>query len=61
LDKELYVGEGGPARYALDNASCKARDVAERVLAEESASTTQKGGGGGGERPPWWWSAATPS
>ena len=31
LDKQLYLGDGGPARYARDNAVCKAREVMMRI------------------------------
>ena len=34
LDKSLYAGDGGPARYARDNAVEKARAVAQRVAGE---------------------------
>ena len=40
LDKSLYCGEGGPARYAKDNACCKAREVMQRIAEEEGAPTT---------------------
>lgn len=35
LDKALYRGDGGPPRYAEDNAVLKALSVAERVASEE--------------------------
>ena len=35
LPKSQYVGDGGPARYAQDNAVCKARAVAEPAFEEK--------------------------
>jgi septum formation protein len=39
LDKSLYCGEGGPARYAKDNACCKAREVIQRIEKEEKGAS----------------------